>query len=84
MALPHLRPQPVQGYPRNLDKHTGHVEAMGTRGDGAGLRYGLGRTRPLGQGSPRRLPWKFLQSPYLIPFNAIQGEKELFLLFISP
>lgn len=40
MALPCLRPQPVQGYHRSLDKHTGHVEAMGTRRGGAGLRYG--------------------------------------------
>ena len=49
-----------------------------------GLRDGEGRTRPPGQGLPRPRPWKFLQSSNLIPYNAVQGEKELFLLSIPP
>lgn len=39
---------------------------------------------PPGQGLPRPRPWKLSQSSNLIPYNAVQGEKELLLLSVPP
>lgn len=81
--MPHVRPQPVQG---SLQKPGGvrglwkqwELEDAGDSGMG---KAGPG---PPGQGLPRPRPWKLLQSSNLIPYNAVQGEKELLLLSVPP